>query len=147
MSSRNPDTIAETHALALSLNSAITHLGRRVRRIDDGQQIGRARLSALSVLVFGGPRTLSELAADEMVSAATMHHVIKGLTGLGFVTKRVDRTDARKTILATTRAGMRFMEKAREARLGFYRKKLAELSDEERRAVATFSRLSESWLS
>src|ERR671933_744076 len=45
-------------------HSAAIHALRHVRREDPATGLSAARLSALSVLVFGGPRTLGELAAD-----------------------------------------------------------------------------------
>ena len=136
---------SRTEELAARLNSAITHLSRRIRRIDDRQQIGRARLSALSVLVFGGPRTLTELADDEMVSLATMHHVVNGLVELKLAKKRAHESDGRKSVIEATRAGFRFMEEARQARLDFYIGKLDALTDSERLAVAKFAVLADKW--
>ena len=63
----------------VTLNSAMTQLMRSIRQVDEMQGIGRARLSALAVLHFGGPCNLSTLAEREMVTRATMHHVIAGL--------------------------------------------------------------------
>ena len=55
------------------MHSAAIHLLRRVRVADD-QSMGMtpARRSALSVLVFAGPQSLSELAAAEQVTLPTM---------------------------------------------------------------------------
>ncbi|MGA7505174.1 MAG: MarR family transcriptional regulator, partial [Candidatus Sulfotelmatobacter sp.] len=49
------------------IHSAAIHLLRRLRKQDSATGQGPARLSALSVLVFGGPKTLGELAAAEQV--------------------------------------------------------------------------------
>jgi len=43
------------------LHSAAIHLLRRLRVRDRESGVGPAQLSALSVLVFGGPRSLGEL--------------------------------------------------------------------------------------
>ena len=136
----------ETEELATWLNSAITHLSRRIRRIDDRQDIGRARLSALSVLVFGGPRTAGELARDEMVSAATMHHVVNGLLDLKLARKRADREDGRRAIIEATRAGHTFMEEARKARLDFYTGHLDGLTEKQRAAIREFVGAVNGWL-
>ena len=47
------------------LNSFAIHLLRAMRRVDAESGLTPARLSALSVLHFGGPRTLGRLARDE----------------------------------------------------------------------------------
>jgi DNA-binding MarR family transcriptional regulator len=132
--------------IAVGLNSAVTRLGRRIRRIDDRQEIGRARLSALSVLVFGGPCSMSDLATAEMVSPATMHHVVNGLLELNFAQRAPDERDARRFIVSATRQGRRFMEEARQARLDFYRSRLRGLSAEQKRAVETFAQLALGWI-
>ena len=49
-------------------HSAAIHALRHVRREDPATGVSAARLSALSVLVFAGPRTLGELAAAEQVA-------------------------------------------------------------------------------
>lgn len=137
--------MSSTNELATRLNSVITHLSRRIRRIDDRQDIGRARLSALSVLVFGGPRTMTQLADDEMVSPATMHHVVNGLIEMKLARKRPDKSDGRRSIIEATRAGFRFMEEARQARLEFYCSKLDALTDSDRKAVERFAALAGGW--
>lgn len=136
----------EIEKLAVALNTATTHLGRRIRRIDDHQEIGRAQLSALSVLVFGGPRTMGDLARDEMVSPATMHHVVAGLVEKKLAKRLRDPGDKRKMVIQATRAGIRFMEKARRARLDFYSEELKTLSETERQAVARFVTIAQGWL-
>lgn len=132
--------------VALLLNTAVTRLGRRIRHIDDRQDIGRARLSALSVLVFGGARSMSELAAEEMVSMPTIHHVVRGLVDLNLARTRKDPADARRTIVTASVTGKRFMEEARRCRLEFYEQRLADLSEKDRRVVERFSEIALTWL-
>ena len=57
----------EAIALADRLHSAAIHLLRQVRKQDVATGQGPARLSALSVLVFGGAKTLGELADRKSV--------------------------------------------------------------------------------
>jgi len=61
------------------LHSAAIHLLRRLRVRDRESGIGPAQLSALSVLVFGGPRSLGELADAEQVRPPTMSRIVSGL--------------------------------------------------------------------
>jgi DNA-binding MarR family transcriptional regulator len=60
-------------------HSAAIHALRHVRREDPATGVPAARLSALSVLVFGGRRTLSELAAAEQVRPPTMTRIVQAL--------------------------------------------------------------------
>src|SRR2546430_10984175 len=61
------------------LHSAAIHLLRQVRKQDVATREAPARLSALSVLVFGGPVTLGQLAAAEQVKPPTMTRIVTGL--------------------------------------------------------------------
>jgi DNA-binding MarR family transcriptional regulator len=101
------------------LNSAVTHLIRRIRRIDESQDIGRARLSALAVLHFGGSSTLTELAATELVTLPTMHHIVNGLENDGLVRRMPDAEDGRRQRVELTREGRAAIVKAHRARLEF----------------------------
>ena len=109
----------------LTINSAITQLMRRIRRIDEAQGIGRARLSALAVLHFGGPCSLTELAETEMVSRATMHHVVQGLATDRLIRRSNDPHDARRQVISLTARGRALINRAHRARLQY----LAELTD------------------
>src|ERR1700761_176023 len=83
MTSRRGHQTSEVEQLADRLHSAAIHLLRRVRKQDEVSGIGPAQLSALSVLVFGGPTTLGGLAAAEMVKPPTMSRIVDGLTRSG----------------------------------------------------------------
>jgi hypothetical protein len=62
------------------VHSAAIHLLRRLRREDDRWGLSAPRLSALSVLVFGGRAlTLGELAAAEQVRPPTMTRLVSAL--------------------------------------------------------------------
>src|SRR2546423_2545396 len=85
------------------LHSAAIHLLRRVREVDaSAMGLSPARASALSVLVFGGPRSLTELAAAERVSAATMSKLVAGLERERLVRRYPAANDARASPVQTT---------------------------------------------
>src|SRR5437773_7655911 len=69
------------------LHSAAIHLFRRLRVGDRESGIGPAQLSALSVLVFGGPRSLWELSDAGQVRPPTMSRIVSGLEGAGVVNR------------------------------------------------------------
>ena len=78
------------------MHSAAIHLLRRVREVDaKAMGISPARASALSVLVFGGARSLTELAAAERVTTATMSKLVTAMEGEGLVRRYPDVNDAR----------------------------------------------------
>jgi hypothetical protein len=54
--------MTKERAIADRLHSTSIHLLRRVRRADETNRLSAANLSALSVIVFGGPISLFTLA-------------------------------------------------------------------------------------
>jgi DNA-binding MarR family transcriptional regulator len=107
------------------LHSAAIHALRHVRREDAASGLSAARLSALSVLVFGGPRTLGELAAAEHVRPATMTRIVQALEQDGHVRRERDPSDGRVARLRATAKGERVMWRGRRKRV----ENLAELLD------------------
>src|SRR5208283_5004385 len=108
---------AETLAVADRLHSVAIHLLRRVRRQDAVSGAGPARLSALSVLVFGGPKTLGELAAAEQVKPPTMTRIAAGLARSKLAEITTDPDDARRMQIRATAKGTRLLQQARERRI------------------------------
>ena len=103
--------------VADALHSAAIHLLRGVREEDADTGVGPARLSALSVLVFGRPMRLTELARIEQVRPPTMTKVIAGLEAGGLVRRRADPGDARAVRLEATARGTRLLREARRRRV------------------------------
>jgi DNA-binding MarR family transcriptional regulator len=85
-------------------------------------------LSALSVLVFGGARTLGELAAAEHVRPATMTRIVQALEDEGLVRRESDPHDGRVTRLRPTAKGERVMWRGRERRVSQLATLLSNLS-------------------
>src|SRR5205809_4567228 len=98
-------------------HSAAIHALRHVRREDPATGLSSARLSALSVLVFGGARTLGELAAAEQVRPPTMTRIVRGLEADGLVGRRADPDDGRVVRVRATAKGNRVLQRARERRI------------------------------
>ena len=76
---------SEGRVIAERLHSVAIRLLRRLRKTDAASGLPGPKLSALSVLVFGGPQTLKELAAAEQVRAPTMSRLVADLEADGFV--------------------------------------------------------------
>ena len=105
------------HGIADRLHSAAIHLLRTVRQVDTQSRISPARLSALSVLVFGGPRSLRELADAEQVTPPTMSKIVQALEVDGFVVRKADRLDLRTIQLRATSKGKSTLQRARKLRI------------------------------
>ena len=125
-----------TGEVAFQLNSVAIHLVRRARVADQSLGVPPAQLSALSVLVFGGERTVAELARAEQVTSPTMTRVIDGLERAGLAERRVHPDDRRATIVRATTKGRRVMERGRENRVKLISDVLDRLSAEDLSAVA-----------
>jgi DNA-binding MarR family transcriptional regulator len=117
--------------IADRLHSAAIHLLRRVRKQDVATGEGPARLSALSVLVFGGPKTLKELAAAEQVKPPTMSRIVAGLRRSRLVEIRSDREDRRRMRIIATPKGTRLLEKGRKLRIHYLAAQLERLTADE----------------
>lgn len=109
--------MVDVDELASTLNSVAIHLVRRLRRADESLGVTPARLSALSVLVFGGPRSMRRLAEAEQVSGPTMSRLVAALEADGLVARTPDAADGRAVVLAATARGRRVMEKGRRQRV------------------------------
>ena len=117
------------------MHSAAIHLVRRVREVDGAMGITPSRASALSVLVFGGPRTLTELARAEQVTVATMSRLVRALEAEGLVRREPDPDDARAVRLHATPQARRILERGRVKRTEYLDSLFAELSEREREIV------------
>ena len=111
------------------LHSAAIRLLRRLRaREDAAAGLSAPRLSALSVLVFGGARTLGELAAAEQVRPATMSVIVADLARAGLVAREPDARDRRVVRVRATAEGERLMHEGRRRRTAWLAARLAALS-------------------
>ena len=107
----------DAEALADQLHSAAIHLLRQLRKEDDASGLSAPRLSALSVVVFGGPLTLGELARAEQVKPPTMTRIVTGLEKDGLVRRKGDQRDRRLTRIEATPKGRKILFAGRARRV------------------------------
>src|SRR5579872_6481615 len=105
-----------TFEVANRLHSSAIHLLRRLRVRDLASGIGPAQLSALSVLVFGGLRSLGELAEAEQVRPPTMSRIVEGLERAGLA-RRQPTEDKRRIRLQATAKGTKILHEGRKRRV------------------------------
>jgi DNA-binding MarR family transcriptional regulator len=122
---------AELHALAIAIL-------RFARREDGRLGLTPARLSALSVLAFGGDATLGELAAAEHVSLPTMTRVAASLVSQGLALRCTDSGDRRFVRLRITSKGRALMQRGRELRVARLQSRLGDLGEDD---LAAFRRV------
>jgi DNA-binding MarR family transcriptional regulator len=125
------------------LHSAAIHLLRHARKQDVTSGTGPARLSALSVLVFGGPMALGELANAEQVKAPTMSHIVAGLERSGLAKIVTDTKDGRRIQVTATARGKHLLQQAKERRVELVAETLRGLDGAELEALLRAAKLVE----
>lgn len=132
----------EAGKVADRLHSAAIHLLRRLRVRDLASGVGPAQLSALSVLVFGGPRSLGELAEAEQVRPPTMSRIVAGLERDGLVCRH-GTEDKRRVRLEATAKGTRMLWEGRRRRVESLAAAVESLNEAEVRHLAELAQLLE----
>jgi DNA-binding MarR family transcriptional regulator len=120
-------TAQDVREAARVMNSFAIHLLRAMGRVDAESGLTPARLSALSVLHFGGPRSLGRLAGEEGVSSPTMSRVVDALCEQGLAERRTHDDNGRVTLVAATSAGSDLMRRAADRRAEVIAEALAAL--------------------
>jgi len=125
MSSKNRFKTAEAiHAVSIRL--------LRTVRVEDAKSgIGPAQLSALSVLVFAGPTTLSELADAEQVKPPTMSRIVEGLVQQQLAERTPVASDRRALRIAATQKGRKLLLAGRDRRVSALAQRLESLNESE----------------
>lgn len=126
---------ADLSGIANRLHSAAIHLLRRARRVDTESNLPAPQLSALSVIVYGGPITLGALAAAEQVRPPTMTRLIAAMEVRGLVVREPDPTDRRIVRMSATAKGRRILEEGRDRRIAAIADELRTLDEVELRAI------------
>ena len=122
--------------LADRLHSAAIHLLRRLRREDDASGLPAPQLSALSVIVFGGPITLGALATAEQVRPPTITKLVATLEEAGLVERETDVADRRIVRVKATSRGTKLLAEGRRRRVASLATALGELSAMDRAKLA-----------
>jgi DNA-binding MarR family transcriptional regulator len=130
---RRPEELSPRSAARVAdrLHSVAIHLLRRLRQEDAGIGLSGPRASALSVVVFGGPITLGDLAIAEQVKPPTMTRLVSALETLGLVQREADPLDARLTRVRATARGMRLLQEGRGRRIARLQARLQDLAADE----------------
>src|SRR4051812_18695463 len=127
--------LSKIEELADRLHSTAIHLLRQARVQDASTGLAPARLSALSVLVFGGAMSLNKLAQVEQVRPPTMSRIVDALESEGLVRRTVNQKDRRAVVLQATEKGIAILWQGRKRRVKFLAKHLSRLSEEGRKKI------------
>jgi DNA-binding MarR family transcriptional regulator len=127
--------LTKTEELADRLHSTAIHLLRQARVQDAATGLAPARLSALSVLVFGGAMSLNALAKAEQVRPPTMSRIVDALEAEKLIRRTVNPQDRRAVVLEATEKGTAILWQGRKRRVKFLAKHLSRLSEQERKQI------------
>src|SRR2546425_4705180 len=128
-------------AIADRLHSAAIHLLRRLRVEDKAMGLTGPRASALSVLVFRGSLTMSQLAEAEQVRRPTITRLVDGLERRGLVRRVSDAEDGRVQLVEATAAGKRLLHKGRSRRVDRLMNDIGHLPVEDQQVLARAAQL------
>ncbi len=105
-----------------------------------------SRLSALSVLVFDGPKTIGFLAGIEGVTPPTMTRLVAGMAADGLLERRSDPHDRRVVLVAASERGRSVLLSGQDRRVSTLAAMIAPLTPKERRRLETAARIIEAML-
>ncbi len=125
------------------MHSAAIHLLRKLRKQDEAIGLTAARMSALSVVVFGGPVTIGRLAEAEQVSGPTITRLLAGMERDGLLRRARDTEDRRVVWIRATPRGTRLLQEGRRRRVTALAEELAELDPAELALLARAAELIE----
>ncbi len=125
-----PLTRSELVSLANDIRLACMRISRRVR-FESDRELPPHQFSVLCRLE-GAPRTNSELAEIERVSAPSMKRSTASLVELGYVDRADDPTDGRQVILSLSAEGRRAVKRIRKHRDEWMLSRFEHLTDDER---------------
>ncbi len=129
--------------VANQLHSIAIHVLRRARIADRQSGLTPERLSLLSILAFAGPKSISELAAMEMVSLPAITRIVNFLEELGLVSRDRKSDDGRVVRVTATEHGLELMEEGRRRRVEHVAEELEGLRGLELMVVAEATQLLE----
>jgi DNA-binding MarR family transcriptional regulator len=133
--------------LAARVHSAALHLLRRLAQEDRATGVSAPRLSALSVLVFGGPRTIGSLAATEGVTPPTMTRLVAAMVADRLVVRLADPADRRVVMVQASPTGRDLLLSGRDRRVATLATMIKPLGPKERRRLDAAATIIESMLS
>lgn len=141
--STNPSTIK----LATEIRTVTTRLIKKLRgKSTSAGQLSLTERSTIALLDQHKELLPSELAAMEKITTQSMSQILNHLLELGYITRRVSKTDKRKTIISLSKSGHTILYKVRNERDEWLDKALqqtcsAKELDVLQRAIAPLTRL------
>jgi DNA-binding MarR family transcriptional regulator len=121
--------------LATRLRLAVTRTARRLRQ-EATVGFTASQGALLATIERHGPLTPSELAQRERVQRPTVTRMLARLEEDGIVQRAADPADGRSFLVSLTPAGLELLHEVRTRKDAYLARRLSELDDEEREALA-----------
>ena len=113
--------------LASDLRMVITRLIKKLRgKSTTGEKLSLTERSTLALLDQHKELLPNELAAMEKITSQSMSQILSHLLEIGYITRRLSKTDKRKSIISLSRAGQDILYTVRNERDEWLNKALQE---------------------
>jgi DNA-binding MarR family transcriptional regulator len=109
-------TTPNVNEVAAAIHKSISIFVRKLRLVAIEGELTPAEYSALRRLDRNGPTTTTAMARVEQITTQSMGATLSSLVDRGFVVRRLDPDDGRKSILVLTGAGRKELRNKRDAR-------------------------------
>jgi DNA-binding MarR family transcriptional regulator len=129
------DASVEAPDLAVRLRLAVTRTARRLRQ-EGTIGFSPSQGAMLATIERHGPLTPSELAQRERVQRPTVTRMLARLEEDGVVQRAADPADGRSFLVSLTPTGRELLHEVRSRKDAYLARRLRELDDEEREALA-----------
>ncbi|MFT4126671.1 MAG: MarR family transcriptional regulator [Gordonia sp. (in: high G+C Gram-positive bacteria)] len=129
-------TRSDSQAIAREIRPSITRLYLMLRRHAPIPEYSAAQASAMATLLDHGPLRMGELADRESIGLSTATSVVDGLIRSDLVERTVDPADRRAVLVSLTSRGREVLTRVRDRRDDVLRDAIAELTDDDRAALA-----------
>jgi DNA-binding MarR family transcriptional regulator len=133
--------------LASELRTVITRLIKKLRiKSTTGEKLSLTERSTIALLDQHKELLPNELATMEKITTQSMSQILNHLLQLGYITRRISKTDKRKSIITLSKTGQNILYKVRNERDEWLNKALQETcsgKEQEmlRRAIVPLTRL------
>jgi DNA-binding MarR family transcriptional regulator len=137
----------QSRQLATDLRMVITRLIKKLRnKSAAGEKLSLTERSTLALLDQHKELLPSELAAMEKITTQSMSQILSHLLELGYISRKISKTDKRKSIISLSKRGQDILYKVRNERDEWLNKALQETCSEKDqdmllRAIAPLTRL------
>jgi len=107
----------ENLELASNLRTVVTRLIKKLRsKSETGAKLSLTERSTIALLDLHKELLPSELAAMEKITTQSMSQILNHLLELGYINRRISKTDKRKSIISLSKSGQSVLYKLRSER-------------------------------